>query len=78
MEQALRETDRKKDDFIALLDHELEIPSPRFGMACRSFAWPVAILAARRPAPATMMERQLSHMVRLIDDLLDRLTHQPQ
>jgi PAS domain S-box-containing protein len=66
----LREADRKKDDFIALLAHELRNPlAPlRSGLhVMRMAAHDSAAVARAR----TIMERQLSHMVRLIDDLLD-------
>lgn len=65
----LRNNDRLKDDFLATLAHELRNPlAPiRTGLE----------LLSARPAPelAThtldVMHRQLEHMVRLIDDLLD-------
>jgi PAS domain S-box-containing protein len=69
-EDALREADRRKDEFIALLAHELRNPlAPiRNGLQVMRFGAsdPQAVSEAR-----TMMERQLGHMVRLIDDLLD-------
>jgi len=66
----LREADRKKDDFIALLAHELRNPlAPlRNGLHVMRLA---AHDAAAVTRARTIMERQLSHMVRLIDDLLD-------
>lgn len=67
--EELSQADRKKDDFIALLAHELRNPlAPiRNGLQVIKMAEdPAAIENARN-----MMERQLSHMVRLIDDLLD-------
>jgi len=66
----LREADRKKDDFIALLAHELRNPlAPlRNGLAVMRIASHDAAALTRA---RTIMERQLSHMVRLIDDLLD-------
>ena len=67
MEAELREADRKKDDFIALLAHELRNPlAPiRNGLQILKFS-------GRTADPALgMMDRQLTHMVRLIDDLLD-------
>jgi signal transduction histidine kinase/ActR/RegA family two-component response regulator len=70
LEQELRNTDRKKDDFIALLAHELRNPlAPiRNGLqVLRLTAGDAAAVAQAR----AMMDRQLSHMVRLIDDLLD-------
>ncbi len=69
-EEDLRTADRKKDDFIALLAHELRNPlAPlRNGLQVMRLAGDdaSAIVRAR-----TMMERQLGHMIRLIDDLLD-------
>ena len=69
-EETLREADRKKDDFIALLAHELRNPlAPiRNGLQVMRLAAddPASVAQARE-----MMDRQLSHMVRLIDDLLD-------
>lgn len=69
-EAALREADRRKDDFIALLAHELRNPlAPlRTGLQIMRLSDndPGAVTQARN-----MMERQLGHMVRLIDDLLD-------
>ncbi len=70
MEDALRDQDRRKDEFLALLAHELRNPlAPlRNGLQVMRLAEgdPGAIAQARE-----MMERQLGHMVRLIDDLLD-------
>jgi PAS domain S-box-containing protein len=69
-EKALREQDRRKDDFIALLAHELRNPlAPiRYGLqALRLASADAGAIAEAR----SMMERQLGHMVRLIDDLLD-------
>lgn len=69
MEDALREGDRKKDDFIALLAHELRNPlAPiRNGLQVMRLAKDTMAVTQARD----MMDRQLSHMVRLIDDLLD-------
>ncbi|QDU28292.1 Autoinducer 2 sensor kinase/phosphatase LuxQ [Anatilimnocola aggregata] len=69
-EEALRDADRKKDDFLALLAHELRNPlAPiRNGLQLMRLAeGDAATIASARE----MMDRQLSHMVRLIDDLLD-------
>jgi PAS domain S-box-containing protein len=70
MEDELRDADRKKDDFIALLAHELRNPlAPiRNGLQVLRLAGGDVDAVARARA---MMDRQLSHMVRLIDDLLD-------
>jgi signal transduction histidine kinase len=69
-EETLRDADRKKDDFLALLAHELRNPlAPiRNGLQVLRLAQGDAAIIAEAQE---MMERQLSHMVRLIDDLLD-------
>ncbi|TVP47813.1 MAG: PAS domain S-box protein, partial [Gemmatimonadales bacterium] len=70
MEDLLRETDQNKDRFIALLAHELRNPlAPlRSGLQLMRLAEADApsVLEAR-----DIMERQLEHLVRLVDDLLD-------
>jgi PAS domain S-box-containing protein len=70
VEKALEEANQRKDQFIALLAHELRNPlAPlRNGLQVIRLAGddPSAVALARE-----MMDRQLSHMVRLIDDLLD-------
>ncbi|TCZ82431.1 PAS domain S-box protein [Lysobacter sp. N42] len=68
-EDALREADRRKDEFLATLAHELRNPlSPiRTGLQVLNLTDDADV--ARRTRQ--MMERQLGHMVRLIDDLLD-------
>jgi PAS domain S-box-containing protein len=70
MEKELREADRKKDDFIAMLGHELRNPlAPiRNGLQVLRLAGGDDAAKARARA---MMDRQIAHMVRLIDDLLD-------
>jgi PAS domain S-box-containing protein len=68
--EALREADRRKDEFLALLSHELRNP-----LAPLRNGLEVMRLASGKPEVVArardMMDRQLSHMVRLIDDLLD-------
>ncbi|ELX08828.1 autoinducer 2 sensor kinase/phosphatase LuxQ [Janthinobacterium sp. HH01] len=68
-EKALREGARRKDEFLAVLAHELRNPlAPiRTGIDLLKKAMHEPIVARLQP----MMERQTSHMVRLIDDLLD-------
>jgi CheY-like chemotaxis protein len=67
-EESLREADRRKDEFLALLSHELRNPLAPIVTA--------AELMQMRGDVATPFERevilrQAQHMVRLIDDLLD-------
>ena len=68
--EALREADRRKDEFLAILAHELRNPlAPlRNGLQVMRLAPDdLQVISKARD----MMDRQLSHMVRLIDDLLD-------
>jgi signal transduction histidine kinase/ActR/RegA family two-component response regulator len=69
-EDLLKQVDRRKDDFIALLAHELRNPlAPiRNGLQVMRLAGNDATAVAQARG---MMDRQLGHMVRLIDDLLD-------
>ncbi|WP_164708040.1 MEDS domain-containing protein [Paraburkholderia phosphatilytica] len=64
----LVDADRRKDEFLATLAHELRNPLAPIQNG-------LAVLKAGRPELTSrvlpMMERQLMHMVRLIDDLLD-------
>jgi signal transduction histidine kinase/DNA-binding response OmpR family regulator len=69
-EEALREADRKKDEFLALLAHELRNPLAPIRTALEIERQPGADDAAINRARETMA-RQLHNMVRLIDDLLD-------
>src|SRR5215469_9213719 len=69
-DEALKDADRRKDEFLALLAHELRNPlAPiRTGLEVIRISGD-APTSIRRLRP--IMERQVSHMVRLIDDLLD-------
>ena len=65
----LRDADRKKDEFLATLSHELRNP---IGVITTA----VATLEARQPDPTTratlgILSRQAQHIRRLVDDLLD-------
>lgn len=69
-EAALKEADRRKDEFLAMLAHELRNPlAPiRNGLELIRLAGDDA---ATREQAQGMMERQVAQMVRLTDDLLD-------
>lgn len=69
-EEALRESDQAKDEFLAVLGHELRNPlAPlRTGLELLEQA-PRNLELTESLLP--MMDRQLSHLVRLVDDLLD-------
>jgi len=68
-EEALREADRRKDEFLAILAHELRNPlAPiRTGLELLRLADKPESLERIR----SMLERQVGQMVRMIDDLLD-------
>jgi len=75
-ELQLRQADRRKDDFIAMLSHELRNPlAPiRTGLHVLSRVDPNSQQAKKA---LSILERQATHLSRLIDDLLDvtRVTH---
>jgi len=69
-ETALRERDRRKDEFLAMLAHELRNPLAPIRN--------VVELLRQRPAGGReahwsyeVIDRQLAHLTRLVDDLLD-------
>ena len=68
VEAALRDADRRKDEFLALLSHELRNPLAPIVTAAQ--------LMQRHGDVATPLEREIilrqaTHLVRLVDDLLD-------
>lgn len=70
MQQQLREADRRKDEFLALLSHELRNPLSPIRNAVQ--------VMRRRGGDDTelawcrdVIERQTEHLTRLVDDLLD-------
>jgi PAS domain S-box-containing protein len=71
MVRELRDGDRKKNDFIALLAHELRNPLAPIRNGLQVLRLAETDADARVIRTRSMMDRQLEHMVRLIDDLLD-------
>ncbi len=69
-EEALREADRRKNEFLATLAHELRNP-----LAPIRNSLNVLKLSGSNPLVLAelqeVMERQVNHMVRLVDDLLE-------
>jgi signal transduction histidine kinase/CheY-like chemotaxis protein len=72
----LRSIDHRKDEFLATLAHELRNP-----LAALAAAAQLLIKAEQKPAVAALardaLHRQVDHMARLLDDLLEisRITH---
>ncbi|SFE96194.1 PAS domain S-box protein [Spirosoma endophyticum] len=75
MEQALRETDRRKDEFLAMLAHELRNPMSTIRSGLQILTLTVGQEHTTGPsggnATIAMMTRQTDQLVRLVDDLLD-------
>lgn len=65
-----QESDRRKDEFLAMLAHELRNPlAPiRYAVALMNNA---SVGAEQQAKARDIVERQLAHMSRLLDDLLD-------
>jgi signal transduction histidine kinase len=69
-EQALKEADRHKDEFLAMLAHELRNPlAPILSAVQLMRMKPVA--DPQLNWSRDVIERQLAHLTRLVDDLLD-------
>jgi PAS domain S-box-containing protein len=66
----LKEADRRKDEFLAMLAHELRNPLAPIRTALHLMQMPGADGAAVEHA-RQITERQVRHMARLVDDLLD-------
>jgi PAS domain S-box-containing protein len=70
LNQALQDADQRKDEFLATLAHELRNPLAPMRNS-------LSILRMKQSDPSIVaragevMERQMAHMVRLIDDLMD-------
>ncbi len=84
LEEQLRDADRRKDEFLAVLAHELRNPLAPMQNAVR-------ILEVKAPGHAQVqsatqiLRRQVGHMARLVDDLLeisritgDRIRFEPE
>lgn len=75
-EQDLRDSDRRKDDFLAMLSHELRTPLAALRSAAEVLAAPDVPPEGVAQARA-VLERQTRNMSRMVDDLLDvaRISH---
>ena len=69
-EQALKEADRHKDEFLAMLAHELRNPLAPIRSAVHLMRMK-PVTDPQLSWSRDVIERQLSHLTRLVDDLLD-------
>jgi PAS domain S-box-containing protein len=69
-EEKLKEANRQKDEFLAMLAHELRNPLAPIGAAAELLQM-AKLDEARVRQTSQIIDRQVSHMSHLIDDLLD-------
>ncbi len=69
-EDKLREADRKKDEFLAMLAHELRNPLAPISMAAQLMKLPSSG-QLQMAQTSEIISRQVAHMTSLLDDLLD-------
>jgi len=69
-EQLLRDADRRKDEFLATLAHELRNPLAPICAAAELLKHAKSLAPELRAATA-ILERQARHVTHLVDDLLD-------
>jgi signal transduction histidine kinase/CheY-like chemotaxis protein len=67
---ALRETDRQKDQFLAMLAHELRNPLAPISAAATILGMP-GVPTELAGKTSDIIRRQVKHMVGMVDDLLD-------
>jgi len=70
IERALRALDRRKDEFLATLAHELRNPLAPIATSALILSQPEVDLA-RVQRTSEIITRQVGHMTKLLDDLLD-------
>jgi PAS domain S-box-containing protein len=70
MEEELREANRRKDEFLAMLGHELRNPLAPL-RSVTEILRRQKLQGQDLERAYAMMDRQVSHLTRLIDDLLD-------
>jgi PAS domain S-box-containing protein len=68
--QKVEEANRRKDEFLAMLSHELRNPLAPIRNALHILRMPGIGTGAAEQA-RQLMDRQVQHIVRLVDDLLD-------
>lgn len=71
VEEALKQADRRKNEFLATLGHELRNPLAPIRMAVQILRLHQDQLDHRLCQTVDLIDRQAQHMTRLVDDLLD-------
>ena len=66
-EEALRQADQRKDEFLATLAHELRNPLAPLVTGLHL----LKLGSVPHDSVVQVMERQVNHLVRLVDDLLE-------
>ena len=72
--ESLREADRRKDEFLAILSHELRNPLAPLRNSLHLLRMKAQLEQSRDAGRAPIyetMERQVNHLVRLVDDLME-------
>jgi PAS domain S-box-containing protein len=69
-EEALKQADKRKDEFLATLAHELRNPLAPIRSSAKILL-SKGLLDSQRQWAAEVIGRQVNHMARLLDDLLD-------
>ena len=69
-ERALRDANQRKDEFLAMLAHELRNPLAPIRNAAHILSRKLFNDRSAQP-PIEMVQRQVPHLTRLVDDLLD-------
>ncbi|HYF15986.1 MAG TPA: response regulator [Phycisphaerales bacterium] len=73
VEEELRETNRRKDEFLAMLSHELRNPlaAMRAAVHLLGLEKNAGTLTPTQRQAGDIIERQLNHLARLVNDLLE-------
>ena len=69
-QEKLQDTDRRKDEFLAMLAHELRNPLAPIGAAAELLKF-AKLNEAQVRQTSQIIDRQVKHMTSLVDDLLD-------
>ncbi len=70
-ERQLHKADRRKDEFLAMLAHELRNPLAPIRNASELLARTLPVDDSRSQNVVGLVKRQVTHLTRLVDDLLD-------